>query len=328
MRRPGWTTLREKLQPGDIVVVPRLDRLARNLSEGLRTIEELHAQGIHIRALAEGLDTGDDSPTQAHAPHAAVPSGVGAGDHSGPDQGRRRPSRGRGPDRGQASGAGLRETAGRPGLPGERGLGERGRQGIPGELTHREGREGWDVPGPELECSIMAAEAEPGDSNAMAERQIFPLASGAGFAAVIHGNIVRLTAGTGTFHANVYAFPSDGNWQYRSFDTAAEATAWCVATAAVHQGKPNQYSHVEHWEVRNGYSITISRTESGDYKPDRHPIWVDSDHVPVMGFAERFPSLDEAMEWIRQAVDEESRLEADYQRELRELRDALESTPC
>ena len=174
----------------------------------------------------------------------------------------------------------------------------------------------------------MAAEAEPGDSNAMAERQIFPLASGAGFAAVIHGSIVRLTAGTGTFNADVYAFKADGNPQYRSFDTAAEATAWCVATAAVHQGKPNRYSHVEHWEVRNGYSITISRTESGDYKPDRHPVWVDSDHVPVMGFAERFPSLDEAMEWVRQAVDEESRLEADYQRELRELRDALESTPC
>ena len=63
MRRTGWTTLRETLQPGDVVVVPRIDRLARNLTEGLRTIEELHAQGIHIRALAEGLDTGDDSPT-------------------------------------------------------------------------------------------------------------------------------------------------------------------------------------------------------------------------------------------------------------------------
>ena len=63
MRRPAWMTLRETLQPGDVVVVPQLDRLARNLSEGLRTIEELHGQGIHIRALAEGLDTGDDSPT-------------------------------------------------------------------------------------------------------------------------------------------------------------------------------------------------------------------------------------------------------------------------
>ena len=57
MRRPAWMTLWEKLQPGDAVVVPLLDRVARNLSEGLRSIEELHAQGIHIRSLAEGLDT-------------------------------------------------------------------------------------------------------------------------------------------------------------------------------------------------------------------------------------------------------------------------------
>ena len=63
MRRPAWKQLRETLRPGDVVVVPRIDRLARNLTEGLRTIEELHAQGIHIRALAEGLDTGDGSPT-------------------------------------------------------------------------------------------------------------------------------------------------------------------------------------------------------------------------------------------------------------------------
>ena len=63
MRRPAWKTLREMLRPGVVVMVPRLDRLARNLNEGLRTIEELHEQGIHIRALAEGLDTSDDSPT-------------------------------------------------------------------------------------------------------------------------------------------------------------------------------------------------------------------------------------------------------------------------
>ena len=48
---------------GDTVVVPRIDRLARNLTEGLKTIEELHDKGINIRSLTERLDTGDDSPT-------------------------------------------------------------------------------------------------------------------------------------------------------------------------------------------------------------------------------------------------------------------------
>ena len=104
----------------------------------------------------------------------------------------------------------------------------------------------------------------------------------------------------------MYAFPADDNWQYRSFDTAAEATAWCVATAAVHQGKPNRYAEDVYQEVRNGYSITISRTESGDYKPDRHPVWMDSDHVPVMGFAEISQALTKrwigsAKQWIKKA---------------------------
>ena len=63
MRRPSWQELRGMLKPRDTVVVPRIDRLARNLTEGLRTIEELHDQDINIRSLAEGLDTGDDSPT-------------------------------------------------------------------------------------------------------------------------------------------------------------------------------------------------------------------------------------------------------------------------
>ena len=63
MRRPSWRALREMLNPGDTVVVPRIDRLARNLTEGLKTIQELHGQGINIRSLTEGLDTADDSPT-------------------------------------------------------------------------------------------------------------------------------------------------------------------------------------------------------------------------------------------------------------------------
>ena len=51
MRRPAWTQLREMLWPGDVVVVPRIDRLAGNLAEGIRTVQYLHDQGIHIRAL-------------------------------------------------------------------------------------------------------------------------------------------------------------------------------------------------------------------------------------------------------------------------------------
>ena len=73
MRRPSWTELRGILRPGDTVVVPRIDRLARNLTEGIRTIQELHGQGINIRSLAEGLDTGDDSPTSRLMLHMLLP---------------------------------------------------------------------------------------------------------------------------------------------------------------------------------------------------------------------------------------------------------------
>ena len=69
-------------------MVPRIDRLARNLTEGLRAIEELHAQGIYIRSLAKGLDTGDGSPTARLMLHMLLswPSGRGtpSGTGSGP----------------------------------------------------------------------------------------------------------------------------------------------------------------------------------------------------------------------------------------------------
>ena len=149
MRRPAWKQLRETLQPGDVVVVPRLDRLARNLSEGLRTVEELHDQGIHIRALAEGLDTGDGSPTSRLMLHMLLSLAEWERETIRDRiKYRRGPRRGRGPDRGQASGAGLRE-AGRPsGTSWENGgLGQRGRQELRGEPSHRARREGRDLLG-------------------------------------------------------------------------------------------------------------------------------------------------------------------------------------
>ena len=62
MRRPSWKELRGMLNLGDTVVVPRIDRLARNLTEDLKTIEELHGQGINIRSLAEGLEPATTAP--------------------------------------------------------------------------------------------------------------------------------------------------------------------------------------------------------------------------------------------------------------------------
>ena len=85
------------LNPGDTVVVPRIDRLARNLTEGLRTIEELHGQGINIRSLAEGLDTGDDNPTSRLMLHMLLSLAEWeTRHHPGPDQSRRGPRLGRG----------------------------------------------------------------------------------------------------------------------------------------------------------------------------------------------------------------------------------------
>ena len=83
MRRPSWKELRGMLNLGDTVVVPRIDRLARNLWEGLKTIQELHDQGINICALAEGLDTGDDSPTSRLMLHMLLPWRSGRGTPSG-----------------------------------------------------------------------------------------------------------------------------------------------------------------------------------------------------------------------------------------------------
>ena len=149
MRRPAWQQLRETLQPGDVVVVPRLDRLARNLTEGLRTIEELHAQGIRIRALAEGLDTGDGSPTARLMLHMllslaewereTIRDRIKAGVDRAAAEGR---------TGGRPPAAGLREGAGSPGLPGRRQVGQRGRQGLRGEPAHGTGCEGRDLRGP------------------------------------------------------------------------------------------------------------------------------------------------------------------------------------
>ena len=66
---------------------------------------------------------------------------MGAGDHPGPDQGRRGPRRGRPP------GAGLREATCRPGLSGWWWILQRGLPDLRSEPSHREGGQGTDTSG-------------------------------------------------------------------------------------------------------------------------------------------------------------------------------------
>jgi DNA invertase Pin-like site-specific DNA recombinase len=54
--RPGLDALLRYAREGDTVIVWRLDRLGRSLSHVVRTAGELHARGIAIRGLNDGVD--------------------------------------------------------------------------------------------------------------------------------------------------------------------------------------------------------------------------------------------------------------------------------
>lgn len=58
--RPQLTKLLNKLLPGDLLVVTKLDRLCRSTKEGLSIIENLLSKGIKIHILNMGLI--EDSP--------------------------------------------------------------------------------------------------------------------------------------------------------------------------------------------------------------------------------------------------------------------------
>lgn len=55
--RPVLRRLIEKAGPGDVIVVVRLDRLARSLSHLLEVIETLERRGAHFRSLRDPVDT-------------------------------------------------------------------------------------------------------------------------------------------------------------------------------------------------------------------------------------------------------------------------------
>ena len=159
----------------------------------------------------------------------------------------------------------------------------------------------------------------------MEEMQIFPMTSGDGYGAVVHGNFVTVCRGMSEFHAQVQAFQTDGGSQFETFETIAEAVAWAFAAAQKHLGKPHQFSKIEYWEIRNGYSITINLTESGCYQADIFPMWVDSDNRPVMGHPETFSTLDAALDFARNTADETMRADASDRQLVEEIRAAMEA---
>ena len=64
MRRHSWNTLREMLRPGDVVVVPRIDRLARNPGHrGRQPDLPPHAPVSHDSVTLDWDDPGDSSIT-------------------------------------------------------------------------------------------------------------------------------------------------------------------------------------------------------------------------------------------------------------------------
>jgi DNA invertase Pin-like site-specific DNA recombinase len=70
--RAGLTALLNYARPGDEVVIWRLDRLGRSLSHVVRTAGELHAKGIAIRGLNDGVDYSTPSGRMVAAILAAL----------------------------------------------------------------------------------------------------------------------------------------------------------------------------------------------------------------------------------------------------------------
>lgn len=61
MERPGFMKVLEALEPGDTLVVTKLDRFARTAAEGVKMVKDLLAQGINVHVLNMGLV--EDTPT-------------------------------------------------------------------------------------------------------------------------------------------------------------------------------------------------------------------------------------------------------------------------
>ena len=57
VKRPGLDQALATIGPGDVLVVWRLDRLARSLRQLIHTVEDLEAKGIGLKSITEAIDT-------------------------------------------------------------------------------------------------------------------------------------------------------------------------------------------------------------------------------------------------------------------------------
>ena len=74
--QPGLDGLLGRLRPGDVLVVPGLDSLARSLPSLVGTLRRIAAAGASVRSVSEALDAGpsqDAVPNGSHDAAAAAP---------------------------------------------------------------------------------------------------------------------------------------------------------------------------------------------------------------------------------------------------------------
>lgn len=57
LSRPEFAELWKHLREGDVLVIYRLDRLARNARSALEIVEGLDAKGVALRSLSDGIST-------------------------------------------------------------------------------------------------------------------------------------------------------------------------------------------------------------------------------------------------------------------------------
>lgn len=55
--REGLQLLRVKVEPGDVILVKKLDRLGRDTADMVHLVKEFDAMGVHIRFLDDGIST-------------------------------------------------------------------------------------------------------------------------------------------------------------------------------------------------------------------------------------------------------------------------------